>query len=144
MSARKFGAVLAAATCFAAAGAQAQAPSAAQGPALADPMRPPAAPAGSGGAQDEAPAGRQLQSVLLSRGRKLAVIDGTMVPLGGMVGDARLVKISETEVTLKNGDEIEVLKLYPGVDKQPVKRATSRAPAAGPAAPAPSRIGGSK
>ena len=128
---------LAATMWLAAAGAQAQAPSGAQGSALSDPTRPPGvAPAGSGGVADEAPAGRRLQSVLLSGGRKLAVIDGVTVPLGGMVGDARLVKISETEVTLKTGDETEILKLYPAVDKQPVKRAPARARGAA-AAPRP-------
>ena len=146
MSARVIGVALAMATWLAAAGAQAQAPSGAQGSALSDPMRPPTVSAGAGGVggvQDEAPAGHQLQSVLLSGGRKLAIIDGATVPLGGMVGEARLVKISEIEVTLKTGDETEVLKLYPAVEKQPVKRAASRARGTA-AAPGPSRQGGSK
>lgn len=126
MSTRRIGIALAAATWLAAAGAQAQAPPGAQRSALSDPTRPPTVAAGSGGVQDEAPAGRQLQSVLLSGGRKLAIIDGATVPLGGMVGEARVVKISETEVTLKTGDETEVLKLYPAVEKQPVKRGAAR------------------
>lgn len=70
--------------------------------------------------------GTQLQSILLSRGRKVAVINGTMVPLGGMVGEARVVGISETQVVLKKGQETEILKMYPGIDKQPVKRAAAR------------------
>jgi MSHA biogenesis protein MshK len=111
------GAALAA--VFLAAGAQAQ--------SLSDPTRPPGAGAMQQGAQDEAPAGRQLQSVLLSGGRKLAVIDGTMVPLGGMLGEARVVKISETEVVLRTGEETEILKLYPSVDKKSVKRGAGRA-----------------
>jgi MSHA biogenesis protein MshK len=106
---------------------------------FSDPTRPPGAGAMSQGAQDEPPAGRQLQSVLLSGGRKLAIIDGTMVQLGGMLGDARVVKISETEVVLKNGEELETLRMYPSVDKRPVKRAAGRA-RAGAAAPQ----GGSK
>ena len=85
------------------------------------------------GGQDEAPAGRQLQSVLLSRGRKIAVIDGNMVALGGMLGDARVVRITETEVVLKTGEETETLKLFPGVDKQTVKRGASRARTGAPA-----------
>jgi MSHA biogenesis protein MshK len=92
---------------------------------LADPTRPPAAGAEQEG--EAAPAGKQLQSVLFSRGRKLAVIDGTMVPLGGEYGDARVVKITETEVVLKQGEETETLKLFPGVDKQAVRRASARA-----------------
>jgi len=105
------------------AAATAQAQGLAQG--LVDPTRP-AWAAGQPGAVEEAPAGTQLQSVLISSRRRLAVINGATVPLGGMVGEARLVKISETEVVLKKGEETEVLKLYPGIDKQPVKRGTAR------------------
>jgi len=100
--------------------------------ALSDPTRPPAAGAGPDG--EEAPAGKQLQSVLFSRGRKLAVIDGTVVPLGGTYGEAQVVKISETEVVLKQGEDTETLKLFPGVDKQASRRANARrhSPALGP------------
>ena len=106
---------------------------AAQAQPLNDPTRPPGAGAMQQGAEDEAPLGKQLQSVLLSGGRKIAVIDGTMVPLGGMLGEARVIKITETEVVLKTGEETETLKLFPGVDKQAVKRAPKRARASAPA-----------
>src|SRR5258706_1250563 len=96
------------------------------GQALVDPTGPPSAAASGSGAQDELPAGRQLQSILFSGGRKLATVDGTTAPLGGMIGNARVVKITETEVTLRTGDETEVLKLYPAVNRQAVKRAASR------------------
>ena len=89
---------------------------------LTDPTRPPNAPV-AGEAPESGPPGTQLQSVLISPSRKLAVINGTMVPLGGMVGEAKLVKITESEVVLQKGSETEVLKLFPGVDKQLVKRA---------------------
>ena len=111
-------AALAAALGVAAAGVHAQ--------GLSDPTRPPGANAMQGSAE-ELPAGRQLQSVLLSGGRRLAIIDGAVVALGGKVGEARVVKISETEVVLKTGEETETLKLFPSVDKQPVKRARDRA-----------------
>ena len=91
-----------------------------------DPTKPPGAGAGMQAA-DDAPAGKQLQSILFSGGRKVAVISGTMVPLGGMLGESRVVKITESEVVLKTGEEMETLKLFPGIDKQPVKRAPSRA-----------------
>jgi MSHA biogenesis protein MshK len=94
-----------------------------QAQSLSDPTRPPnAAAPGS----EEAPPGNQLQSVLLSGGRKLAVINGVTVPLGGRYGDARLVRITETEVALRTGNDIEVLKMYPGVDKTSVKRKQPR------------------
>jgi MSHA biogenesis protein MshK len=114
----------------------------AQAQVLTDPTRPPSALSGSPAAQEE-PAGTQLQSVLLSSGRKVAVINGAMVPLGGMVGEAKVVRISETEVVLKKGDETEVLKLFPGVDKLPSKRRAARTGAGG-AGSASTRQGGSK
>ncbi len=123
MNRHLIGAALAAAAGFLAVGAQAQAPLGAQASALSDPTRPPNFVTST---QDEAPAGNQLTSVLFSGGRKVAVINGATVPLWGMVGDARLVRISETEVALKKGSEIEVLKLYPGVDKKSVKRKAPR------------------
>lgn len=105
------------ATVVAMGGAQAQ--------ALTDPTRPPSALPGSPAAPEET-RGAQLQSILLSSGRKVAVINGAMVPLGGMVGEARVVRITETQVVLKKGGETEVLKMYPGIDKRPVKRAAAR------------------
>lgn len=84
--------------------------------ALTDPTRPPNANAPAEAAQEAG--GTQLQSVLISPRRRLAIINGTMVPLGGMLGEAKVVKITETEVVLQRGEEKEVLKLFPGVDKQ--------------------------
>lgn len=115
---RALSCTMTAAVIVAMAGAQAQ--------ALTDPTRPPAAAGATLGAQDEAPPGTQLQSVLISKGRRLAVINGNTVALGGMVGEARVVKITETEVVLKKGEETEVLKMYPGIDKRPVKRTAAR------------------
>ena len=88
---------------------------------LADPTRPPNAPAPG---QDAGPVGTQLQSVLIAPGRRRAIINGKSVALGESVGEAKVVRISETEVVLQKGDETEVLKLFPGVEKQPVKRAS--------------------
>lgn len=91
---------------------------------LSDPMRPP----GPGGAMQPdgaAAAAPRLQSVLLSKSRKMAVIDGQAVSLGGKVGDATVVAISETAVTLKRGDETEMLTLFPGVEKTLVRRGTA-------------------
>jgi len=96
----------------------------AQAQVLTDPTRPPTA-VGKTGAADEAPPATQVQSILISSRRRLAVINGTTVALGDMVGAARVVKITETEVTLKTGEETEVLKMYPGVEKQPVKRGSA-------------------
>ena len=113
MSKRAFPFMAAAAATLSMASVQAQ--------ALTDPTRPPHAdPAGS--LQDSAVQGTQLQSVLISPTRRLAIINGTMVPLGGMLGESKVVKITETEVVLQKGSETEVLKLFPGVEKQPIKK----------------------
>lgn len=101
----------------------------AQGQSLSDPTRPPggsAAPVPGQASVEEVPAGTQLQSVLIAAGRRVAVINGTTVPLGGMVGEAKVIKISETEVVLRRGTETEVLKMYPGIDKQATKRRIPR------------------
>lgn len=94
--------------------------------ALVDPTRPPNAPMGEA---EAAVSGTQLQSILISSSRRLAIINGATVALGGMVGEAKVVRITETEVTLQKGDEKEVLKLYPGIDKQPIKRGAKGAAA---------------
>lgn len=84
---------------------------------LADPTRPPtdiAAPAVA-----TAPPGPRLSSVLISPGRRLAVVDGETVAVGGKVGDATVVQISETEVVLKRGEETERLTMFSGIEKRP-------------------------
>jgi MSHA biogenesis protein MshK len=90
-------------------------PAAGTAQGLADPTRPPLASADAFG--EDAPASR-LQSILISSGRKLAVINGQTVPLGGRAGDATLVRIDIAEVTLKRGDQYETLRMYPGIDKK--------------------------
>jgi MSHA biogenesis protein MshK len=40
------------------------------------------------------------------------------VNLGEKFGDARVVKISESEVVLRNGSNLQTLKLFPGLEKQ--------------------------
>jgi MSHA biogenesis protein MshK len=93
-------------------------PVAAGAQGLADPTRPPGALAemtetATGGG------GPVLQSVMLSPTRKVAVISGEMVVLGGSYGGARLVRLTETEAVLQSGGERMVLRLHPQVDKKP-------------------------
>lgn len=90
--------------------------------ALTDPTRPPQEVA-PGDAPQEA-GGTQLQSVLISPRRRLAIINGAVVSPGDTVGEAKVVKITETEVVLRKGGETEVLKLFPGVDKQAAGRSS--------------------
>jgi MSHA biogenesis protein MshK len=82
---------------------------------LMDPTRPPTAP---DYAHESAPANPVLQSVLISPGRAEAIINGRTVKLGDQVGEAQIVKISETEVVLRNGASLQTLKLFPSIEKQ--------------------------
>ena len=98
---------------------------------LADPTRPPnVAPAGAGNAQPAAGSSQRLESILISPNRKLAVIDGRTVTLGSKVDEATVVQIAETRVTLRQGAELKMLELYPGIERKPAnaekKRGASR------------------
>ncbi len=97
--------------------------SAAVAQSLVDPTRPPVGLADMAGSA--AVGGPVLQSVMLSPGRKVAVISGEAVILGGRYGAARLVRLTETEAVLKNGAETIVLKLYPRVEKRVAGRPES-------------------
>ncbi len=59
-----------------------------------------------------------LQSVIISDTSRSAIISGEHVMLGGKVGPARLVKVSETAVVLLTGDSRRTLKLFPDVHKR--------------------------
>jgi hypothetical protein len=87
---------------------------------LADPTRPPAQ--GPAQLRQAEPARQRLQSVLISAGRSIAVIDGRPVALGGRVGGATLVSIEPSEVTLQRGAARERLTLLPSaIEKRPVR-----------------------
>lgn len=88
---------------------------------LPDPTRPPDAVGGAfnaGGEPEIAPPPIPvLQSVLLSATRKAAIISGQTVMLGDKFGAARLVKLTPSEAVLQAGDVLQVLKLFPDVEK---------------------------
>jgi len=110
-------------TSFAAAQAFAAEAGTAPTQGLADPTRPPYSGLGVGA--DQAPvAGPELQSVLISPTRRLAVINGQTVPLGGKFRDATLTRITESGVELHNGSWVEVLRLFPRVEKKPLRGGT--------------------
>jgi len=88
---------------------------------LTDPTRPPNVTSTPGAEQVlESEAPRQLQSILFSHSRKVAVINGETVPLGGKIGDATVAKITESEVVLRYPDRTEVLKLLGDIERKPV------------------------
>ena len=88
---------------------------------LADPTRPPATaasePVPAGATNLPAPSG--LQTIIVGRGHKpMAVINGVMLGLGDKLGEATLVKLSESEAVLQGPAGREVLQLLPGVAKK--------------------------
>lgn len=78
---------------------------------FADPTRPPSASASAG--KDEVSSGPRLESILLSPGRRLAVIDGREYRAGDAIGDGRIVSIAPTGVAIQRGAQTEILRLYP-------------------------------
>ena len=93
---------------------------------LSDPTRPPIGlqPTEAG---DNTLAAPVLQSVMISSAARTAIIGGETVKLGGKYGDARVIRITESEVVLRSASGTETLKMYPAVTINPVKPA----PAAG-------------
>ncbi len=58
-----------------------------------------------------------LQSILIGRNRRIAIIDGETVELGGMFQGEKLVAVNETSVVLGSGRGRKVLSLYPDVQR---------------------------
>lgn len=89
----------------------------AQAASVGDPTRPPASFLdGASAAIDEG--GLRLQSVLSPRsGKATAIISGQMVRVGERIGEARLVRLSETEAVLRGPRGVERLFLTPEVNK---------------------------
>lgn len=83
--------------------------------ALPDPTALPVVSAATG--EGERPVSL-LTAIKVSGKQKTAIIDGQEFALGERYQGARLVRISESEVELRRGREITVLKLYPQVDKR--------------------------
>ena len=85
---------------------------------LADPTRPPkglAAPAiaPASGVVTGRPAG--LQSIIISKTRRAAIIGGETVELGGKYGDAKLIEVNEGGVVLRSAQGQQVMTLFPDV-----------------------------
>jgi hypothetical protein len=109
------------------------------GQALSDPTRPPqawldaqlkAAGAATAAEQEVAP---HLQSLLIGPSRRYAIIDGQLLGVGDTFRDARVVAVRPTEVVLRSERGTQTLRLFPDVEKRPVK------PVAADAAVAPGK-----
>jgi hypothetical protein len=99
---------------------------------LRDPTRPPAGfgRTGDGGTGGTA-VGRSrdaewvLQSVLLARERRYAIINGEVLSPGGSVAGAELVSIREGEVLLRAGGVLRTVRLFPDVDMEAVPQGSA-------------------
>lgn len=92
---------------------------AAHAQALVDPMRPPIA-ASQPAAAGDAPVEHQVQTIIIGPTQRYAVINGRTLAQGERFGDARIERITETEVTLRQiGGKTIVLGLLPQVRKKP-------------------------
>lgn len=81
---------------------------------LHDPTRPPLSPEASGrwttGSRSSG-----LQTTIISKSRRAAIIDGKTVELGEKHGNARLVEVNEGSVVLQDDRTRRVLTLFPDV-----------------------------
>ncbi|TMI09257.1 MAG: hypothetical protein E6H40_11645 [Betaproteobacteria bacterium] len=95
----------------------------AQSPAQssADPMRPFEA-RDDAAQQAGTPSAGVLQGVLTSPGRKFALINGVAVPVGGVWQEGRLVEVTESSAVLRKNGQREVLRMYPHIEKKPIRR----------------------
>jgi len=93
---------------------------------LSDPMRPPDASSGTLAPGAAASSVSGLQGVITSPGRKVAVIDGSVVPLGASVRGSTLDNVSESVAVLKKNGERNVLLMHPQIDKKPARRSETR------------------
>jgi len=83
-----------------------------------DPTRPPGALAGG---DPGAPGGGPLlQSVMISPSGRSAIIGGETVKLNGRYGEARVIRITESEVVLRTASGTETLRMYPDISMKPV------------------------
>lgn len=90
---------------------------------LPDPTRPPGGElvteAGGTGVAVES----GVQTIIMRRGGKsVAVINGRHVGVGDMLGEKRVLKISESEVVVMGESGREVLKATPAIGKVPAIR----------------------
>jgi MSHA biogenesis protein MshK len=95
----------------------------AQAAPWADPTRPPGASLGDDPATLEGP---RLESVLIAPDRRIAIISGQQYRMGDKYGDGRVVRITESEVAIRTGEALEVLKLLPASEKRLRPRAKGK------------------
>jgi MSHA biogenesis protein MshK len=95
---------------------------------MRDPTRPPPGLGAVQASATQTPSGPVLQSIFLSPTRRAAIISGQLVERGGHYGDAQLADVGHDYVVLRNAAGLlQVLKLYPAVEKRPAGEARDAA-----------------
>lgn len=84
--------------------------------ALRDPTQPPGS--GSAGTAAPARAGQGGWSVIVVDGRAHVAVGTRLYAEGQMLGGARIERITETEVWLRQGRELRKVQLYAGVKRR--------------------------
>jgi MSHA biogenesis protein MshK len=69
-------------------------------------------------AEGEAGPGMSLTAIKRRGAQRFAVIGGQEIAVGGRYQDARVVRITDSEVVLRRGADVTVLELYPHVEKR--------------------------
>lgn len=90
---------------------------------LPDPTRPPASLAAPVAVPaEEAVASHPvvLQSIIISKTRRAAIIGGETVELGGKYGDAKLIEVNEGNVVLRSAQGRQVMTLFPDMKRNVV------------------------
>ncbi|MBC7573515.1 MAG: MSHA biogenesis protein MshK [Herminiimonas sp.] len=90
---------------------------------VADPTRPPDSMTvpgitASDAAMTAATALPVLQSILIADTYAEAIINGKAVRPGDQIAMGKIVKISESEVTVRTNAGLQTLKLFPGIEKR--------------------------
>ena len=81
-----------------------------------DPMRP--STHAESAAPDARPAASGLRVVITSPQRKLALIDGGVVPLGAVARGGTLAGMSDSAAVLRKNGEYDVLFMHPNIEKR--------------------------
>lgn len=102
-------------------GALAMSAMVAQAQALRDPTLIPPAPASSTAAGAMGAIGGREPSlaVLVAHGKPYVMFDARLYAVGDKLGSARIERITESEIWLRDGKDIRKISLYPGVQRSP-------------------------
>ena len=85
---------------------------------LTDPTQPPPELRGQGNNGNALPVPGAGQIIVLSRIRKEVTVNGQTAKLGGRLGEATVVDITDSHVTTRDGALVEQIRLYGDADKR--------------------------